>query len=420
MRSIIVAALLCWAGMGPMWAQPSGSSVAPDTGVVPPSSAHEGSESAAQLQGKVTAIEKHFDATDLSGKLAVIEGLSAQVGPRDGPLLQRAVEYLVSNFGELRGEQAADELGTKAAGLIETIHYAPAAEPLWQLFQFSDNRQVRLTAIGAIASIAHGNADVVNKMNHWLAGQNLLFQTGAQVDPKMVDACVRALGELMDGSSFAVLFATMGVGYGQPVTGDAHHALEKLKGNRGKQYLQVVESGRLSDREVALRMAIADEKLTAPEKGAIATAALKAALGAQTAGKGSVADIATLRFRSVGELGTLQWTPAADLVLENFNRAASEYRQGAIAAKDLIESANALAAMGTHEAAVRLSLYLDLINSMTDKGRPFDQSVTLAIIRDLGKLGDPVAYQNLLTVGYLRYPDSIKTAAREAVRNIED
>lgn len=420
MRRILAAAFLLWAATVPAWAQSSDSTAASGAGASPQSTTGTSSASAAQAQGSTTSVEQRFDADDLVGKLAIVDGLSAHATAKDGPLLQKAFDYLVSNLSALRGEQAAQELGMKAAELIAKIDYAPAAGSMWQLFQFSDNVQLRLATIDALASVARRQTDVINKMNHWLAGQNLLFQTGAQVDPKMIDACVRALGSLSDASSFTVLFATTRVGYGEPITSDALHALQMLKGDRAKQYLQVVETGSLSARNRVLEMALGDGKLSALEKGTIATAALKAALNALSAGEGSAASVATLRYRSLGEIAELQWTPAADLVAENFNRAAAEYREGKATAKNLIESAEALTAMGTHEAAVRLTLYLDLINSMTDKGRPSDRSVTLAIIGDLGKLGDPVAYQDLLAVQYLDYPDSIKAAAREAVNNLED
>lgn len=419
MRLKAVAILVFFVAAGTVRAQVLDSPGAAGTASSsPPNAASntqaEGSKDATSPAAPVIAT---FDSADLSGKLAIIDDAATHPTDAMDPLYEHAVNYLVSNLSTLRSDAGAQQLAVKAAHLIGATGYMHAAEAVWQLFQLSQTTSVQLAAADALAIVAKGNSDVVNKMNHWLAGQNLLHLTGNAVDPASVDACVRALAAISDPSSFQVLFSTMEAEYGARTTNDAKNALHLVKGDLGKQLLRVVETGRPSERAAALEMAMKEQSLAPGAKGAIAGAVLREALSAGGEGTPSVAS-SRLRFDAAKALGSLQWTPAAALILDNFNRAVDEYSRKLVSARDVVVSVDALAAMGTHEAAVRLSLYLGLMNTRAEKRRPYDQSIAIAVVKDLGALGDNVAYDNLLAVQYLNYPEAIKAAARGAVSNL--
>ena len=53
------------------------------------------------------------------------------------------------------------------------------------------------------------------------------------------------------------------------------------------------------------------------------------------------------------------------------------------------------------------------------QGKVFDEQTVMAVIRNLGILGDKVAFDYLLYIGYLKYPDSIKKAAKDALQNLK-
>ena len=74
--------------------------------------------------------------------------------------------------------------------------------------------------------------------------------------------------------------------------------------------------------------------------------------------------------------------------------------------------------MNTHEAAVRLSLYLDLLNSDVEGGKSVEDVIVLAVIQALGDLGDRVAFDYLLYLSVLDYSDSIKKAASEIIEKL--
>ena len=76
------------------------------------------------------------------------------------------------------------------------------------------------------------------------------------------------------------------------------------------------------------------------------------------------------------------------------------------------------ATMKTTEAAQTLTLHLQFINAETDSGKAPDEQITLAVIDNLGKLGDKTAFDHLLFVSYLPYSATIKAAARDALKKL--
>lgn len=365
------------------------------------------------------AIEEHFAATDLGGKIAIVDAITSHPDPLGGPILVKAVDFLVANLEVLRDEKRVQELAVKASAAIGKILYAPATESMWDLFQRSRSAEVRNSALDSLGIIAKGNSEVSGRLNRWLVSQNLLEETGAAVDQQVIGACVRALGMLEDPSSFSAIFSTMQAGYGETVESEARAALRKVERDFKAQLTNVVVSGGYADRPAALEMAMQEPRFTAAEKGEIAAAALEAALADESSAPGAAESLAAVRLEAVTALGKLDWTPATALLLKSFGRSANGHRTGIASARDLITDVKALAEVGGHDVAVRLSLYLRFLNAMTERGRQPEEALILAVMKALGDLRDTVARATLLASTFLDYPPPVKSVAQAALDRLD-
>jgi hypothetical protein len=117
-------------------------------------------------------------------------------------------------------------------------------------------------------------------------------------------------------------------------------------------------------------------------------------------------------------LTKLSWSSATTDVIKHFDQTLQEKTLGVGRTSHVLEAIQCLGAMNSHEAAVRLALYLDLLNSDVERGRSVEDEIVLAVIQSLGDLGDKVAFDYLLYAGYLDYSDSIKKAARESLNRL--
>ena len=71
------------------------------------------------------------------------------------------------------------------------------------------------------------------------------------------------------------------------------------------------------------------------------------------------------------------------------------------------------------KASSILSDYLAFFNAQTEQGISCSEPVVLAVISSLGNLGNKIAFDNLLYVGYLSYSDEIIEASRVALAGLK-
>ena len=78
-----------------------------------------------------------------------------------------------------------------------------------------------------------------------------------------------------------------------------------------------------------------------------------------------------------------------------------------------------IAKVASSETSVVLSQYLDFLNKKMENREPPVQTVILAVINALGGLGDKTAFDYLLYVTYLDYPEEVIAAAKNALSKLK-
>ena len=78
-----------------------------------------------------------------------------------------------------------------------------------------------------------------------------------------------------------------------------------------------------------------------------------------------------------------------------------------------------VATIGSSDIGNILSTYLDSLNKSMEQGNAPATTVILAVIKSLGSLGDKTAFDYLLYVTYLDYPEVVTSAAKEALANLK-
>jgi hypothetical protein len=245
--------------------------------------------------------------------------------------------------------------------------------------------------------------------------KNNLFREGGHVDYTLVSACISAIMELGDSSSYYVLFHTYCSGYPEVIAFEAYGALEEIPGNLLQFFLTTIENNPPAEKYAAFRAGIYSLRLTVPERGRLAEFTLEKSLNAEEEN----ANINDMRYAAVAALTSLRWTRANALAIRNFYRVQSEYQTNTAPKERLIEAITCLGATGNSQAALVLVLQLGLINARNEVNGSFDTEITLAIVRALGSIGDNAAFDHLLYVTNLAYTEEIHNAAREAIDRLK-
>jgi hypothetical protein len=364
------------------------------------------------------AFQKNFVRGNLTTKIQVLQDAAGQSGVEMGPLYLQALDFVIDNSRIFENDLIARELGILAVRLIGLSSYDPALQSLWELFTVDDNRTVRIEVLSAVADLAPVDPRLVKNLNRWLSGQNDLLRVGEEVALDVVEEAIVTLGKIGDDSSFPVLFTVSILGGSDDIDTKARDALYSIEGDFQELILRVVEENPLAEKLEALRIGFSNIDLTDSAKGQIAEVALESGLNGSVTLAAEKEFLRQLRYESIRMLTKLARSQATSDVINHFDQTLQEKTLGIGRTSHVLEAIQCLGAMNTHEAAVRLALYLDILNSDVERGKNVEDDVVLAVIQSLGDLGDKVAFDYLLYAGYLDYSDSIKRAARESLNRL--
>lgn len=364
------------------------------------------------------AFQKNFVRGNLNTKIQVLQDAATRTDVDMGPLYHQALEFVIDNASIFESDLVARELGVLAVRLIGISEYGDALYSLWEYFTADDERSIRIAVLNAIGSLAPVDPRLVNNLNRWLAGENDKLRAEEDVDLEVIEEAVVALGKIGDDSSFPVLFSVSILGGSDDIDDKAIEALYSIEGDFQDLILRVIEQNPLAEKLEALRIGLSNEDLRDDEKGEIAEAALARGLYSTATQSQEREILRQIRYEAIRTLTKYTWSTATNDVIEHFDQTLQESILGIGRTSHVIEAIQALGAMNTHEAAVRLSLYLDLLNSDVERGKNVEDEIVLAVIQSLGELGDKVAFDYLLYARLLDYSDSIKKAAQDSLNQL--
>ncbi len=239
-------------------------------------------------------------------------------------------------------------------------------------------------------------------------------------DEKSISELISALGTIKDMTSVRVLFDyASDENLSEALKKQAQDVLLSFSPGYKPEIISVLNAGTPKQKLVALRVVIKNNVDTDFFKAEIAEKALTNAIIYM--GNSVIADndILTLQREALSELRRVSWTRSAGVMINLFKVSEKEYLSGFIDESTFIEMMQGVVELASGEAGVLLSDYLAQINVKAENGEPYSSDLALAVIKMLGTLGDKVAFDSLLYVGYLPYNDNIIDAARIALAGLK-
>jgi hypothetical protein len=370
-------------------------------------------------QTMVDSFKRNFEKADsLDVKIQILQDSIKADQAEMGPLYHAAVDYVVEHPGLLETESMAGDLAKIAVEQIGATGYGESSESLWQLFDLLEQETtLRVEILNSLGEVGGENA--VRNVANWLETQNRLVEGGSKPNLQLVGQAVRSLGALGDRRGFPAVFTALRLDYSDEVTSFAREALLELDGKLDEILQEFVRDSGTLDKLAALNMALAEGSLTDVQKAEVAESALDVALSLSSSDKAEQARLREIRDLSALAIAQRNWSKATDLMIKHFDATLLEYDRRLTAKGSLLSAIAGLGAMGTHEAAVRLTLYLQLLNSYTEHGRSSDEQIMLTLVENLGNLGDKVAFDDLSFATYLRYSKRVIDAVKKAIENIK-
>ena len=289
------------------------------------------------------------------------------------------------------------------------------AVSLWRLFLDNPDSKTGPDILIKLGSVGKGDKTIIDNINKYLMGKNLLFHSGENVDYTIISVCISALMELGDSSSYPALFSVLYAGYPEVIINEAQGALELIPGNLQQFLVNIITHNPPEEKFAAFTMGVNSDRLTVSQRGQLAELALEQGLSAVD----DNIDLTAMRYSSILLLTRLRWTRANALAIRHYYRVQTDYLTNPMQKERFIEAISCLGAVGNSDAALVLCLQLGLINARTESTGAYDPEITMAIVQALGRIGYNAAFDHLLYVSSLSYPEEIQAAAREAVARLK-
>jgi hypothetical protein len=181
----------------------------------------------------------------------------------------------------------------------------------------------------------------------------------------------------------------------------------------------VIKNNPPAEKLAAFRVGAHNAGFTDAQRGELAETALRVSLEFLATNAESAAAISELRYQSAPVLTELKWTRATDLAARHFYQVQTDYGNGSVPKEQFLGAITCLGAMGSSGAAQVLALQLGYLNSRMERNGSFDEAVILGVVNALGEIGDKTAFDALLYISYLNYPEQIQAAARASLNRLK-
>jgi HEAT repeat protein len=369
----------------------------------------------------LVSYERNFLRASLADKDSLLrDAVTDEKAPEFiGALYEFALGFILQTIDILQNDPDFTALTVTTIRGLNTSGRRTAADNLWQFFSRIQDTSIKVEVVSALAVLGQGNARIAENLNQYLASQNTRFRSGILPEYPVLSVCISALAAIGDESSFPALFSVMSSGYPEAITREAAAALNGFPGNFIQYLLNVIRQNPPVEKLAAFNIVSNNKKFTNAERAEAAAVALETGLDFFTGNRENEAAITSMRYAAVRVLRELRWTSATNLVIKHFYRVQQDYSSGIASREQFVETIACLGAMGSSEAAQVLALQLGFLNSRMERNGEFDDAITIGAVKALGEIGDKIAFDYLLYISYLPYPERIQDAAKEALNQLK-
>lgn len=366
----------------------------------------------------VLSYQRNFIRASISTKIELLNDASRITTVNMTPLYTDSISFVLTNYPVLGIDAQLLEIASVSAQKAAQYKDPSINESLKRLFTGVNETRVRVACIQALSSLAKGKQTDIAFLEKWFSDSIDASVSGKGGDVKVLAICADALGKLSSPSSFPVLFRAATSSLDSSIVQASSVSLNSISEGYTDNILAIIRDKGIKEMYAAFSFSAKKENLANTDKGKIAEAAFTRAITIQSSGTDSGLQ-ASLITESMASLSNLKWSGASAAVVRYFYRVQSEYKSDVSGIDQLIPVINCMGSMATTEAAQALSIYLGLLNSEAEQKKAYNEQILLAVIRALGELGDKTAFDYLLYVGYLDYPESVKQASRDALARLQ-
>ena len=339
-------------------------------------------------------------------------------------LAEKAIQFALDNKEILGNDRELDALVVSAI-LTITPEYVASADKLSQaeiLFNFtklfnifSSSNTVQIAVLSKILLLKDSiqTTDFTEELNKYLQSDGI-----SKADKSVLKSVISTLESIGNNKSFNILFSLYINPEFESVQNDLETTLIKLAPNYIDEILYIINEKDIAKNKPLFEKIVKNSKISKNNLCEIAENLLNSSI-LYVENSTEKDDFTKLQIEVLQVLSSNNWTRASSSAISFFIFAKDKFTNGLISEEDMIKIVSSLINVAPIESISPLVSYLVELNSLTEMEKSVSIPVVEAVIKTLGAIGNKSAFDSLLGVTYLNYPESVLSAAREALAGLK-
>lgn len=237
------------------------------------------------------------------------------------------------------------------------------------------------------------------------------------IDPNVMKSIINALGVIGNNDSFIILYNFWKNQNYDQFSSELESTLIALSENSVTEILKIIKND-VTDFNSVYRLIEKKSGISKNSLCEIAENVLSESILYIKDSSRINPDIILTQLNALRILNEHKWTKASEIVVTYFDLSKQMYKDDLLTENQFITIIGSLPNISPTESVASLILYLEELNIQKEKKQNLSTEVLISVINALGAIGDKSAFDSLLAVTYLRYPESILTAAKKALSGL--
>lgn len=351
---------------------------------------------------------------DISEKTAAVKRAG-----ENSSLAMIALEFVVENSEILKDDRDLAGLAVAATLSLPEAEYERAQKEtidiLKGVFFAFDDDNVRVSVFDKMAAfyVRKNFEPCVEFINEFLSNATSSGNAAGESERKAVET----LGRIGNGSSFTPLYLVLRLGIWPEIRPLAENSLAKIADKSLNEIIAEIEGADLDSLKTLFKIYQINE-ISPSLRSELAENTLERSMIIMGNSQNS-RDLAAFQLECAKVLADNQWTRAAELGEKYFGAAKTSFERGFLDESQFASAIKCVERISSRKSVKIFTDYMTQMNRAQEEKNFPSKTVALAIIDALGSLGDKSAFDCLLYVTYLDYPEEVTSAARNALTRLK-
>lgn len=340
-------------------------------------------------------------------------------------LANKAIQFAIENKELLGNDRELDALVVSAI-LTITPDFIDSADTLTKndilfnltnLFKlFDSSYTVQISILSKISLLK----DIISTNTFTDELHNFLYNSDpSKIDSGLFKACTNTLSEIGNNISFNLLFSFYNDKNYTNFKSEIENTLISLAPSNIEEILYVINEASFEQIQPLFQNIVKKSQISKNFLCEIAENLLNSSIVLVENSSSNKDEIIKIQIEALEILSKNNWTRSSASAIAFFNSSKKEFDKNTITEQQMIFIIESLINISPIESISPLVSYLVELNSLTEMGKSVSIPVVEAVIKTLGAIGNKSAFDSLLGVTYLNYPESVLSAAREALAGLK-